>query len=64
LIELPEPPKSMKGPFGIPRPIEKVSVDNVERYFYRHRIFSDDPAEMAEFDRGKGVRNARFTGYA
>jgi DNA invertase Pin-like site-specific DNA recombinase len=64
LIELPNPPKSMKGPFGIPRAIEVVKSDDIERYFYRHRIFSDDPAEMAEFDGGKGVRNARFTGYA
>jgi DNA invertase Pin-like site-specific DNA recombinase len=65
LIELPDPPKSMRGPFGILRKIETVkSDDNIERHFYRHRIFSDDPAEMAEFDGGKGVRNARFTGYA
>jgi DNA invertase Pin-like site-specific DNA recombinase len=65
LIELPDPPKSMRGPFGILRKIETVkSDDNIERYFYRHRIFSDDPAEMAEFDGGKGVLNTRFTDYA
>jgi DNA invertase Pin-like site-specific DNA recombinase len=65
LIELPDEPKSMRGPFGILRKFETAkSDDNIERYFYRHRIFSDDPAEMAEFDGGTGVRNARFTGYA
>jgi hypothetical protein len=65
LIELPGPPKSMKGPFGILRPIEPMkSADNIERFFYRHRIYSDDPAEMAEMDGGKGVLNARFSGNA
>jgi DNA invertase Pin-like site-specific DNA recombinase len=61
LIELPEKPKRMKGAFGIPKPITvRTAADKVERFFYRHAIFTDPPEVMAGFDGGKGYLHSRF----
>jgi DNA invertase Pin-like site-specific DNA recombinase len=60
LIELPERPKSMKGPFGLPKPIQVRKVEGKEpRYFFRHRLFSDDPDELAALGGGKGIIGPR-----
>ncbi|MCS3498308.1 DNA invertase Pin-like site-specific DNA recombinase [Bradyrhizobium japonicum] len=61
LIELPEKPKSLKGAFGLPKPIEVRTVDGVERYFLRHVFFRDDPEELATLDGGKAVVFPRFS---
>jgi DNA invertase Pin-like site-specific DNA recombinase len=61
LIELPEKPKSMKGAFGLPRPIEVRAIDGTQRYFLRHVFFRDDPEEMASMGGGKGIVLPRFT---
>jgi hypothetical protein len=61
LIELPEKPKSMKGAFGLPRPIDvRKAADGEERYFLRHVFFSDDPEELDDLGGGKGIIHARF----
>jgi hypothetical protein len=60
LIELPERPKSMKGPFGLPKPIQVRKVEGKEpRYFFRHRLFSDDPDELAALGGGTGIIGPR-----
>jgi len=65
LIELPEKPKTMKGAFGMPRPITvRAAADKVERYFYQHVIFTDDPDFLAGFDGGTGYLYSRFDGNA
>jgi DNA invertase Pin-like site-specific DNA recombinase len=60
LVELPEKPKSLKGAFGLPRPIVIRRSEKGERYFLGHVFFSDDPEEMAGFDGGKGIIRPRF----
>jgi DNA invertase Pin-like site-specific DNA recombinase len=60
LIELPEKPKSLKGAFGLPRPIAVRMVDGVERYFLTQLFFRDDPEELAALGGGKGVVFPRF----
>jgi DNA invertase Pin-like site-specific DNA recombinase len=60
LIELPGKPKTMKGPFGIPKPIEVLPVERKQpRYFFRHTFFSDDPDELAELGGGTGIISPR-----
>jgi hypothetical protein len=60
LIELSEKPKSTKGPFGIPKPIQTKPGEGKElRYFFRHTFFSDDPDELAELGGGKGIISPR-----
>jgi DNA invertase Pin-like site-specific DNA recombinase len=60
LIELPEKPKSMKGLFGIPKPIQVKTEEGREpRYFFRHTFFSDDPDELAELGGGNGIISPR-----
>jgi DNA invertase Pin-like site-specific DNA recombinase len=61
LIELPEKPKSLKGAFGLPRPIEVRVSDGIERYFLRHLFFRDDPEELAALGGGKGIIFPRFS---
>jgi hypothetical protein len=43
LIELPKKRKSMKGAFGLPKPISVKPTDDGERYFHRQMIFHDHP---------------------
>jgi hypothetical protein len=62
LIELPEKPKSMKGPFGIPKPISVRVVDGIERYFYRHMIFCDHPEALYGTEGATGILRPRFIG--
>jgi DNA invertase Pin-like site-specific DNA recombinase len=60
LIALPDRPASMKGLFGIPKPIQVRQVEGKEpRYFFRHTLFSDDPDELAELGGGKGIISPR-----
>jgi DNA invertase Pin-like site-specific DNA recombinase len=61
LIELPDKPKSFKGAFGLPRPIEVRVSDGIERYFLRHLFFRDDPEELAALGGGKGIIFPRFS---
>ncbi|WP_049819907.1 recombinase family protein [Bradyrhizobium japonicum] len=61
LIELPEKPSSLKGAFGLPKPIEVRKGEKGESYFYRHVFFRDDPEEMAALGGGKGIILPRFT---
>jgi hypothetical protein len=62
LIELPEKPKSLKGAFGMPRPIElRTAKNGKERYFLRHVFFRDDPEELAALGGGKGIVFPKFT---
>lgn len=61
LIELPQKPKSLKGAFGMPRPIEIRTVEGEEtRYFLRHVFFRDDPDELAALGGGKGISYPRY----
>jgi hypothetical protein len=60
LIELPEKPKSLRGAFGMPRPIDVRVIDRVERYFLRHVFFRDDPDELAALGGGKGIVFPKF----
>ena len=60
LIELPDKPKSLKGAFGMPRPIVVRVIDGAERYFLSHLFFRDDPEELAALGAGKGVVFPRF----
>jgi hypothetical protein len=60
LIELPEKPKSLRGFFGMPRPIDVRKTDGVERYFLRHVFFSDHSEELADLGGGKGIIHPRF----
>jgi DNA invertase Pin-like site-specific DNA recombinase len=60
LIELPEKPKSLKGAFGMPRPIDVRVVDGAEKYYLRHVFFRDDPEELAGLGGGKGIIHPRF----
>jgi DNA invertase Pin-like site-specific DNA recombinase len=61
LIELPEKPKSLKGAFGMPRPIEIHTAKNgKERFFLRHVFFRDDPDELAALGGGKGIVFPKF----
>jgi DNA invertase Pin-like site-specific DNA recombinase len=59
LIELPEKPKSLKGAFGLPKPIDVRVIDGAQRYFLRHVFFRDDPEELAGLDGGKGIVRPR-----
>ncbi|MEY9881188.1 recombinase family protein [Bradyrhizobium sp. USDA 329] len=61
LIEMPDKPKSLKGAFGLPKPIEIRKGEKGERYFYRHVFFRDDPAELEAMGGGKGVVFPRFS---
>jgi DNA invertase Pin-like site-specific DNA recombinase len=61
LIELPEKPRTGKTGFGrLPQPIEVRGVKGAERYFLRHRFFSDDPDELADLGGGRGILSPRF----
>jgi hypothetical protein len=61
LVELPEKPKSMKGFFGMPKPIQVRAIkDKQPRYFFRHAFFSDHPEELADLDGGKGIIHPRY----
>jgi hypothetical protein len=61
LIELPEKPKSLKGAFGLPRPIEiRTAKNGKERFFLRHVFFRDDPDELAALGGGKGIVFPKF----
>jgi magnesium chelatase family protein len=52
---------SMKGAFGLPRPIDvRKAADGTERYFLRHVFFSDDPEELEDMGGGEAVVRPRF----
>jgi DNA invertase Pin-like site-specific DNA recombinase len=60
LIALPGMPKSMKGFFGLPKPIvAKTTKDGSQRWFYRNMIFSDEPELVESMGGGTGVLGAR-----
>lgn len=60
LIALPGMPKSMKGAFGLPKPVVvKTNKDGTQRWFYRHMIFSDEPHLIESLGGGKGMLGAR-----
>ena len=62
LIALPGMPKSMKGAFGLPKPIiMRTDKAGKERWFYRHTLFIDEPAALEDLDDGKGILYARPT---
>jgi DNA invertase Pin-like site-specific DNA recombinase len=65
LIALPGMPKSMKGWFGIPKPIiSRTEKDGTQRWFYRHNLFIDDPIVLDTMEIDGGFANSRFSGRA
>lgn len=64
LIALPGMPKSLRGWFGIPKPIfSRTEKDGTQRWFYRHTIFSDEPHLLETLEGAKGWVNSRYSGH-